>query len=57
MYVLPYNVAQTLYGLLAKVSLGVTSPTFLTDAQKLDEAKVELEKVLKYYEEQKPKAE
>lgn len=57
MYVLPLPVAQTLYGLLSKVNLSVASNTFLEDSQKLHEAKVELEKVLLYYQEQNKKAE
>lgn len=51
-YTLPLPVTQTLYGLLQKVSLQVTSPTFKEDAEKLHEAKVELEKLLTYYAEQ-----
>jgi len=57
MYVIPQNVALTLYGLITKVNLAVNSPSFLEDAQKIAEAKTELEKVLQYYQEQQPKAE
>ena len=57
MYVIPLPVAQTLYGLLSKVNLSVASNTFLEDSRKLHEAKVELEKVLLYYQEQTKKAE
>jgi hypothetical protein len=52
MYTLPLPVTQTLYGLLAKISLQITSPSFKEDAEKLHEAKVELEKLLTYYQEQ-----
>lgn len=53
MYVLPLSVAQTLYGLLTKISLQITSPSFKEDAEKLHEAKLELEKIIVYYQEQK----
>lgn len=52
MYTLPLSATQTLYGLLSKVSLQVTSSTFKEDAEKLHEAKLELEKLLTYYQEQ-----
>jgi hypothetical protein len=52
MYTLPLSATQTLYGLLSKVSLQVTSPTFKEDAEKLHEARLELEKLLTYYQEQ-----
>lgn len=52
MYTLPLSATQTLYGLLSKVSLQVTSPTFKEDAEKLHEARLELEKLLSYYQEQ-----
>jgi|DEB3_MinimDraft_2_1074329.scaffolds.fasta_scaffold00144_10 hypothetical protein len=50
MYVLPLRTTQTLYNLLSKVSLQITSPSFKEDADILYEAKVELEKILKYYQ-------
>jgi hypothetical protein len=52
MYTLPLPVTQTLYGLLTKISLQITSPSFKEDAEKLYEAKTELEKLLTYYQEQ-----
>ena len=53
MYTLPLSVTQTLYSILSKVNLQVTSPSFKEDAEKLNEAKIELEKLLSYYAEQK----
>lgn len=50
MYVLPHTTAQTLYSLLAKISLQITSPSFKEDADRLHEAKVELEKILAFYQ-------
>lgn len=51
-YTLPLNVTQTLYGILKQISLQVTSPSFKEDADKLNEAKIELEKLLAFYQEQ-----
>lgn len=53
MYTFPLSVTQTLYSILSKVNLQVTSPSFKEDAEKLNEAKIELEKLLSYYAEQK----